>query len=206
MVEINKVLTSGLFLAIFISALAIFIAFAYAFFEPRAEDRFLTLSTLGANMTADNYYLGGNSTLKAGDSVTWYVSVANNMGSSEYVSVRLKLSNSTGDNQTSTSPLSEDNYIYEMRQLVPDNSTWVMPLHWSITDIDKNKGVITIKSISINGQEVRALDIQTLQGGRFRIFIELWRYDAEKNDFTFTWPSATGEERSSWNQLWVKIQ
>jgi uncharacterized membrane protein len=59
----------------------------------RPDERFLSLSTLGKNGTAGDYYPANNYTnvVLLGQKVSWHIYVYNHAESAEYVSVRISI-------------------------------------------------------------------------------------------------------------------
>ena len=73
----------------------------------RPDERFLSISTLGKNDTKTGYYPSNDNnnttTILPGQKVSWYIHVYNHAGTAEYVSIRIKLLNSTD-------PMPDENY------------------------------------------------------------------------------------------------
>jgi hypothetical protein len=185
--------------------IAIAMSMAYLLSESRAEERFLTISTLGSNMMVGNYYTDNVSTVGVGDKMSWYVNVYNHMGSPEYVSIRLKLLNSTQAIPTATHLPSTEAHLIEFKHILTANSTWIAPLTWTIQKVKEQGDYVVIKSLEINGVNIEDLDVRSLNGNDFRIVMELWRYDTQTNSFEFAWSSGL-EERSAWNQIWFNVK
>jgi hypothetical protein len=204
--QLKKILLSPVFILIFLSFLVLTFSIAYVSLEKKESEKFLGLAVLGPNMTAENYYPRGNSTIAVGETVKWYINVQNHLGSPEYLSVRLKLLNSSQflphDNfsRSTPSPVSQ---IFELKQMIPNNSTWITPINWALTDVDKNH--TTIKSLNVNGIKIDGVNTRSVTGNDFMIVLELWRYDTRIKDFNFIWPSQTGE-RITWDQLWFRLK
>jgi hypothetical protein len=203
--ETKRVLTSKAFLGLFVSLLVISLSMVYVASEPRPKERFLSISTLGSNMMAEDYYPNGKSIIDRGDSVNWYLNVYNRMGDVEYVSVRIKLLNSTdvtpNDSSNIPSPM---NTIIEIKKTLTNNSTWTIPLNWSITEIDEVQNYNVIKSLDINGVGIDDINVKD-SNGTFRMIVELWRYNTEKGTFSFAWSSGL-DDRSAWNQIWFNVK
>jgi uncharacterized membrane protein len=201
-----QVVGSRAFLLLFASLLAISFSVVYVASEPRPQERFLSISTLDSNMKSDNYYPRSDSTLNAHDHVNWYLGVYNKMGTAEYLSVRVKLLNSTQAIPDDTLNLpSPENHIIELKHVLMNNSTWVIPLKWFITETDREQGYVVIKGLNINGIAVDDLNVKSLDGEDFRMLIELWRYDADSDSFVFAWTSGI-DKRSAWNQIWFNTK
>ena len=203
--ETKKILTSRAFLGLFMSLLVISSSVVYVASEPRPRERFLSISTLGPNMMAEDYYPKNSSAIDVGETINWYLNVKNDMGNVEYVSVRVKLLNSTETIPDDSAHLpSPTNAIIEMEQVLSDDSVWVIPLTWTITEIDKKQGYTMVKSLEINNVLANDLNVASTDGN-FRMIIELWRYDTETGNFSFAWSSGLAQ-RSAWNQIWFSVK
>jgi hypothetical protein len=201
-----EILTSSRFIVVFVSILAALSPMILISDSAGGQhERYLTMSTLGANMKAGEYF-SSNNTINIADNITWYIRVYNGMNDSEYLCIKVKLLNSTqmipNDVTNTPSPYSE---IFKIRQLVPINSTSTVPLEWSITDIEEQNGYVSIRKMMINGQELDNIDIRSLDGNDFRIVLELWKYDIATKDFNFEWSSGH-DQRSVWNQIWFNVK
>jgi hypothetical protein len=144
-----------------------------------------------------------------GQKVSWHIYVNNHAGSAEYVSVRIKLLNSTDatpDENYSGEARSQD--LYEFRQLLARNSTWSIPLNWTISDVstDLEHGYVMIKGLDINNHRVEGLNVTSLQGKEFRMIIELWKYDMEDKAFVFQGFPENDNNKGAWNQIWFNLK
>ncbi len=203
--SIKGILTSRVFLVIFVSLLAISLSVTYVASESRGRQSFLSINTLGGNMTMENYYPGETSTVSVGDNVSWYISVYNRMGEPEYLSVRVKLLNSTHESPDVAMNLpSPKHHIFEIKQLLMNNSTWTIPLSWTLTEVEKEGNHAVIRSLNMNGIDISDLNIRSADGNNFRMVIELWRYDRQLGDFSFAW-SSDSDKSSVWNQIWFNV-
>ncbi|MCS6768523.1 MAG: hypothetical protein NZ888_04140 [Candidatus Nitrosocaldus sp.] len=199
----------------FLIALAILIAvsmsIAYVASMPRGYERFMSLSTLGREMMASNYYPSTSPDVALGDDMRWYLQVYNRMGSAEYIAVRVKLLNADmpipDDNMHTPSPVE---HLYEVRQVVAHDSTITIPLEWSIASIARERGddgrmYVVVKEVLINGERV-STDVRSIDGKNFRLVMELWRYNPESRAFEFSWLDSMNERRSVWNQIWFNVK
>jgi uncharacterized protein YciU (UPF0263 family) len=199
-------LTSGLFIMVFASTFAIFLTLAYANLDDAPRDRFLTLSTLGKNNAAAEYYPREGGFVMANETLDWNVQVYNHMGGSEYVAVRIKLVNATQQGPDDRLHLTTQvDHLYEARHLVPDGSTWTMPVSITLKELEIHGGNATINTIAINGEEITDLKISNEKERDFRFVIELWRRDLDSGNFIFTWPSGQ-ESGSAWNQIQIRVR
>lgn len=205
--EARSIIYSKRFLMVFCSLLAILLSIGYVASEAWPQERFLGISTLGSNQTAENYYPDGESTIAVGDTMKWNLNVYNHMGQTEYLSIRMKLLNSSQPTPDESSYLQDQQSpIFRLDRVVEGNSRWIEPLTWSIAGIDQDIDQISIKSLSVNGVNVDNLNTKTVRGKEFRIIFELWRYDTAAQKFVFSQPpsgnQSDAKQMSNWNQIW----
>jgi uncharacterized membrane protein len=204
--NITTLIRSRIFLINLVILLTLSMSIAYVASVPREHERFLSLSTLGSNMMVGDYYPNNKKDIELLDDIRWYIQVYNNMGSAEYIAVRVKLLNSEqaapDDNTHTPSPIE---HIYEFKHLVAKGETVTIPFEWSITSILSIDSSKVIKGISINGDMVE-VDVRADDGKDFRIVFELWRYNTESKEFEFSWVDSSNEKRSVWNQIWFNVK
>jgi hypothetical protein len=199
-------LTSSLFILVFASTFAIFLTLAYASLDDAPGERFLTLSTLGRNYEASEYYPREGGFVMENETLDWNVQVYNHMAGSEYVALRIKLLNATQQGPDDRLHLSAPvTHLYEVRHLVPDDATWTMPVSITIKELEIQSGNATINTIVINGDEITDLKVSNEKEREFRFVIELWRHDLDSGNFIFTWPSGQ-ESGSAWNQIQIRAR
>lgn len=173
----------------------------------RPEEKFISLNTLGKNGTTSNYY-PSNNTIWApipGQKVSWNIYVYNHAGDAEYVSVRIKLINSTDATPIENS---SGQAVYEFSHLLATNASWSFPLNWKISDVsmDLDRGYVVIKGLDIDNRHIDGLNVRTQQGKEFRMIIELWRYDTKNKAFVFQGFPDSDNERGAWNQIWFNLK
>jgi hypothetical protein len=168
--------------------------------------RHLSLSILSANLTTDDYFSNDNSTIDVGNPSHWYASVHNGVGSPEYVALRIKLLNSSQPipDDISVSP-SPGSTVYEIKQMIENNSTFVVPLKWSITDVRKVANSTTIERLNINSNDIENLHVASANGTNFRFILELWKYDPNTKDFAYVWSDGQNN-RGVWSQIWFNLK
>jgi hypothetical protein len=170
---------------------------------------FLSLTTLGSTMQTNSYFPDDarNNTVQVKQDVNWHIKVQNEMAQSEYVSLRMKILNSSdigpNDMLSQPSPASE---VFEKKQLIPSNSTWQAPINWSISEVEKTKDHVIIKGVEINNKAIGDLNIPSSDKSDFRMILEVWRYDHKSNDFVFGGQGTNGEITGVWNQIWFNIR
>lgn len=204
-------LRSRLFLMVLAVLLAVSISIAYVASTPRGYERFMSLSTLGKDMMASDYYPSNSPNIGLGDEVRWYLQVYNRMGGAEYIAIRVKLLNAEmpvpDDNMHTPSPIE---HVYEFRHVVAHDSTITIPMQWSISSIARESGddgsmYVTIRELMINGEKI-GTDVKSKDGKDFRLIMELWRYNPDSKEFEFSWLDSMNEKRSVWNQIWFNVK
>jgi hypothetical protein len=188
------------------------ISLGLGYVATKAEERpneILSLGILDKNMGTSNYFTEGNRQVALNESVNWNLHVYNGMGAGELLSLRLKILNSTqllpNDSFHSPSPVTQ---ILEIQHAVAHNSTWILPLEWSITNIDREGQSVLIREMKINSEDIRDLNIRGTSDESMFMVIELWKYNPQLQDFEFGWRSSTNteEEKSVWTKIEFRIQ
>ncbi|MEM4340379.1 MAG: hypothetical protein QW319_02440, partial [Candidatus Nitrosocaldus sp.] len=191
-------LRSRHFLIILAVLIAVSMSIAYVASVPREYERFMSLSTLGRGMMVSDYYPSNSPDIAIGDEVLWHIQVYNRMGSAEYIAIRVKLLNADmpipDDNMHTPSPVE---HVYEVRQVVANDSTITIPLQWSIASLARESGedgsmYVAVKELLINGEKV-STDVKSKDGKDFRLIMELWRYNPESKEFEFSWLDSMNE-------------
>jgi hypothetical protein len=202
----RRMLTSGIFLLVFGSVFSITLTLAYASLGSTPQEQFITLSTVGSDMTTRTIYPSSNSFVSEGDTLDWNVQLYNRMGQTEFLSLRVKVLNATqfGPDEMRHIP-SPTNHVYEERIVLGNNSTMTLPLKITMADVERASGDSAIMSLVINGQTIDRLDISNDNSNSFRFIIELWRYDVKFENFVYSWPSGT-ESESTWNQIRIQVR
>jgi hypothetical protein len=204
--ELTSLLYSRRFLLVFLALFALLLGITYVLYNPQPMARQLSLSILSANLTTDDYFSNDNSTIDVGNPSRWYAFVHNGVGSPEYVALRIKLLNSSQaiPDDISVGP-SPGSTVYEIKQMIENNSTLVVPLEWSITDVAKPGSNTIIEGLNINDNDIENLHVASPLGKNFRFIIELWKYDPNTEDFTYVWSDGQNE-RGVWSQIWFNLK
>jgi uncharacterized membrane protein len=168
---------------------------------PNRNEPFMALAILGKDGMAKNYYPENNSDLEKNEKLIWNIFLYNHMGKSQYISLKVKITNSTTSPPNST--ICEPSHApttYEILRVIQDNETLVSPLSWMIKNSSKKDEFVKLEKISFNN-EIVEVDAVSKKGYNFRIIVELWIYNKESKEFQFGWKY--GEEtRCAWNQIW----
>ncbi len=207
---------SALLMALF-SPLALY-ATSVDHHQNSSSDSSLTMSILGRNMKFGDYFPSNNHTIMLGEQIDWQIIVHNGLGNAEYLSVRVKLLNSTNviPNDLLNQP-SPERAIFEFQSVVAANSSWAIPLNWTISESSyspsdfENRSSRMIKSIVLNGKDISDINIESSKGQGFKMVFELWHYDSEVKNFVYELPSESltdrvgDKNRSVWTQIWFDV-
>jgi hypothetical protein len=204
--ELTSLLYSRRFLLVFLVLFALLLGITYVLYNPQPMARQLSLSILSANLTTDDYFSNDNSTIDVGNPSRWYAFVHNGVGSPEYVALRIKLLNSSQaiPNDISVGP-NPGSTVYEIKQMIENNSTLVVPLEWSITDVARPGSNTIIERLNINDNDIENLHVASPSGKNFRFILELWKYDPNTEDFTYVWSDGQNK-RGVWSQIWFNLK
>jgi hypothetical protein len=164
---------------------------------PKQEKFFMELGILGENMTADAYFSNDDSIVEVGTESKWYIYVHNHMATSQNVSIRVKLLNSTMQlpDDREHNP-SSAKILTELSQSLSVDETVFIPFFWSIIEVENQNDSIVIKSLEINAESIEAEIIETINSYYIMVF-ELWIYDPEKADYVFNWKTSEQSYSSS---------
>ena len=196
-------------LPLFLTFLVIFEAGAYVAITPRPTERFLEFYVLGGNGLAEDYYPNNSSYLQIGQRITWYLGVTNQMGSMQFVDIRVKLANQTtaAPNDTTATP-SPAPVIAEFKQFMVSNGTWKIPFQWEILNFTTtSNGYSRIVKMQIGNVTYSLHDSPTcssLSSCNFRLIFELWTWNVDYGDFQIGWLS-DNQQRIAWLQIWFNL-
>jgi hypothetical protein len=189
-------------IAVFITLIITFEVIAYIATTPRQQDHYFQLYLLGANHTVSDYYPGNNAKLYASERITWYLGVSDNMGTVQFVSIRVKISNQSipppDDQQALGSPAPT---IAEFVKFLQNNETWEVPFIWTISNITLSYGSAHIVILQINNETYQVPDWTANHGYNFRLIFELWTWQPYSNSFGFGWTN-DDERQVAWLQMW----
>ena len=154
---------------------------------------------------AEDYYPDGNSTLRVGSPVLWYVYLHNHMGSPEEVLVRVKLLNSTMELPDDREHLpSPSPFFVELPVSLEIDETVMVPFSWEILEAESLNESASISRLVVN-DEVFDVDVSAFGDGRFRLVFELWVYDESEEQYVFWWDSGK-EVYSASLYMWFGVQ
>ena len=157
------------------------------FFYPSGGEQFSELYLLGPGHTVENYPFN----VATGQNYSVYVDVINNMRSSTYMVLYVKMRNLTeqSPNVTMATPSSLPP-LYEFRFVVQDNQTWESRLTFSISDVSINNNQSSIKQLTINDNTINVDKTEIWNANAtmyyYQLFLELWIYDAQLHSFEYS--------------------
>jgi hypothetical protein len=149
-------------------------------------EKFSELWILGPGHMAQDYPFN----VRANVEYSVYVGVSNNMGSSAYYVVYVKFRNQTEPLPNATagtpSPLQP---LYEYRIFVQDGKNWEALLTFTLSRVSflENQslvGGLTINDVAFSADTLALWDAEN-EGHFTQIFLELWIYSSDSNEFQF---------------------
>jgi hypothetical protein len=193
---------------VFLTLLILFEIVAYASLTPRPSEKFFQLYVLGSNEAANNYYPYNSSSLQVGEKVNWHLGVVNDMGSAQFVAIRVKLGNLTIDtpNDTLATP-SPAPMVAEFKQFIQENGTWEIPFSWEVANFTTTADghILTLELMINNGTYlVQNPPSCVAYSCNFRMIFELWTWSVSAADFQIGWSNGD-QQRIAWLQLWFNL-
>lgn len=186
--------------------LALILIVSLAFFTsvfpiPKTGEKFFALALLGSEEMAEKYFPNDNSTILLNEEVDWYVVVYNYVPAVQYVSVLVKLINSTisSPDSVNCTPAPDSYEIMNFSVFLTYEKSATARFVWKVADIVLHDDLVKINSVSINGVVVPSR-ISAVNGTNFRFVFELWWFNVTSNRFEFAWDSGLGL-RCAWAQL-----
>lgn len=154
-------------------------------FSGRGE-RFSELWVLGPTHMMEDYPFN----VKGNESYTVFLGIGNNMGGSEYYLVYVKFGNQTEplpDNVDVTpSPLIP---LYDYRVFLGEGETWEKNVTFSFSGVMVEDNACRVSYLIIGGStfSVNKTTLWSIdnRGYYFRLFFELWRFNATADQFQF---------------------
>lgn len=175
---------------------------AYVSVTPRPKEQFFQIYVLGENKMAEKYYPNNNPNIPVGTRVTWHLGATNFMGSTQYVVLKVKLSNSTieppNDQEKLPSPAPE---ITEFHRVLINNETWQFPFIWRIEDTKIRGDNYHLTRLNINNRKIETQQVSAKRGHNYRIIVEIWTLDPMDQRMIFGWRTGN-ERRVAWLQVW----
>jgi len=166
-----------------------------------ASEPYFALALLNNDNVAANYFSNNVQTISVNEKINWIIYLHNNMADIKFVSIKVKLLNSTINppNETLCIP-SPAPVLFDKSYVIKNNETWLYPFELSIVEINTVNDYLQLTSIFINNEKIYS-GIISKYGYNFRLVFELWVYDHDLDNFTFNWEKGS-EMRCTWNQIW----
>lgn len=170
----------------------------------RIPEEFISMGILGENRQADKYFRTDNNELDNDTKLNWTIFLENKMNKRVYVQIYVKIITTheqmPSDEICNPSPVKS---ITEFNFTLDLNEKRYEPFVWQIENTSKVSNSSEIQSIIFN-DEVYGVLIEGRPDNIFGILFELWIYDAEINDYEFSWHSQR-KERCVWNLIWFEL-
>ena len=143
--------------------------------------QFSELYLLGPNQTAANY----PSNIVVGQNYSVYVGVGNQLGSSAYYVLYVKLGNETDPlpNNSLGTPSSLAP-LYEYRFSIQDSATWESLLDFSVSHASTSGNNSQINGVTFNVDKPATWDSNST-AFTYRLLFELWIYDSSSSVISF---------------------
>ncbi|MGA2973228.1 MAG: hypothetical protein ABSE39_11505 [Candidatus Bathyarchaeia archaeon] len=192
-------------IVVFVILIVLCETIAYLATTPRPTEQFFQLYVLGADHTISHYYPNDNMNISPGERVAWYLGVVNNMGTVQFISIRVKISNATvkppDDQQIVESPAP---VVTDFARFLEDNETYEIPFVWSISNATQNGGTTRILTLQIDNETYQISDWSARNGYNFRLIFELWTWQTDINAFEYGW-NTIDMHHAAWVQLWFNM-
>ena len=187
------------------ACILILVNFSFYFVDNNKYDNpYFVLAILGDGLKSESYFPEDNSTINLGVKLSWFIYVYNGMGVSQYIKIKVKFLSSSLDSPNTTLCLPcSGSTLYEIKTIIKNNETWIVPFVWIIESMDVTAEYINIKSIRINN-DILEVNVNNDGDQEYKIVFELWVYDVSIGDFVFDL-SGFSISRCLWNQLYFKI-
>lgn len=163
----------------------------------RNSENYSEFWLLGPDHVGDDY----PSIVREGEVYRVFVDLGNQMGSSEYYLIYVKV----GDN-TSILPDVDNSLssclppLFEFRFILAENGVWENAIDFSFEDLIFQDDILYVDYVVVNGVRFPvelSVDWDVERGGYFiQLFFELWRYDFESGSLKFD---------DSFVGLWLKM-
>ena len=195
-------------LPVFITLLILFEMAAYVSMVARPSDKFIQVYVLGFNGSATDYYPNNSSYLRVGESINWNIGVVNDMGSVQFVAIRVKLGNLTIDSPNDTLALpSPAPLVTQFERFIPDNGTWKIPFQWQLANFTTTtNGHLRTIDLSINNSTYTVQNPPSCLAlsCTLRLIFEVWTWNVDFSDFQVGWWDGAQHE-IAWLQLWFNL-
>jgi uncharacterized membrane protein len=149
-------------------------------------EQFSELYLLGPKQTADDYPFN----IAAIQNYSIYVGVGNNLGSSTYYLLKIKLQNQTdlmpNANSGEPSPIQT---LYEYHLSIQNHQSSRLPLTFAVSEVSTTLNQTLISKLTING-DVFNVDKPAAWDANnamftYNLVIELWLYNPQSNSFLY---------------------
>ncbi len=149
-----------------------------------------------------DYIPNANLTVPVGQTMNWYLTLTNDMGSAQFVQIVVRMGNLTTPSPNATTPLTGYAPLLSLQQFVGDGETTKIPFTWNLQVVNESANNSTVfLAMLVNGQAVSSEPIFALHGQNFRLIFELWTFNSETNGFLYGYGSSSSRT-GCWLQVW----
>lgn len=171
---------------------------------PRTAEKFFAVSLLGKDKSAEEYYPDGDPNIFQLEEIQWFILVQNFMEQAQYVSVRVKVLDSTMafPDMVACTP-SPENAILDFNIFLADDRASIIRFSWCVSNYSLQQESLVLERLVINDMPVN-LNVSGVSGFSFYMIFELWYLDSVSREFRFEWDTGLGL-RCAWNQMLFNV-
>jgi uncharacterized membrane protein len=175
----------------------------YIALNPAEPEEFFHIYMLDQDGGTTAFFPDNNSNLTVATELTWRIGVRNFMQDSQYISLRIKMGNSTTPhpNQTTCTP-TPHSALYEYRRVLGSNQTMEHNVTWTVLTATSRQNT-QILDLELN-DHLLLQAIEAVNGVKYRMIIELWVYNPNISDFEWGWEVPSGRS-CAWTQIWFNV-
>ena len=170
------------FLVLFVFFLSIYAAIAFYATNPKPTQPFMSFDI--PELLSGS--IQSNVTVAVNETMNWHLEVTNKMGSTQLTQTIFRIGNLTTSAPNQTSPATTLLSLGNSTTVVPNGKTATVDFNWKVLNVSSS-GELEFLKIEINGQQAVST-VGAALGKDFRLFFELWTFDAPSNTFRYyTW-------------------
>lgn len=182
----------GQYITSFALFLLLFGTLTYLATTPKSTEQFMSMYLLNSKGEAQSYFPNNDTTVSAGDPISWKVVIQNHVSLPQLAVLVVKLGNDSlsGPNTFDLQPASMP-ILAEFPQVLLPNQTWTVDLNWHIDSISISPRGDWLK-LSLNGTDHSEEAVTTEGGLNYNIVMELWTLSPSSGSLIFGWSSSYG--------------
>lgn len=178
---------------------------AFVMVTPRPRQEFFQMYMLGDTGIIGSYFPNDNSSwMPIGLTNQWTLVVSNHMGTTQQVSVIIRIGNSTTTAPNSTIAESANSAaLLSLNESLGNEETRTFPFQWNITSVSFSDNYYSL-NLDVNGHSIHEL-VPAAGGKDFRFIFELWSAPTPGETPRFGWTN-NGVAEAAWLQVWFNVE